>query len=114
MQHVQSAVDVAFWSELGDLKLNTWRLSEEKVNLQGISLRVKLPCPTYLPFEMASCTVSPLQVPVAQHTGRACQLLCSWSALPSRTQQKQQFKWQVYLLQHHIVCTHGYTFLVFR
>jgi len=30
-------VDVAFWSELGDLKLNTWRLSEEKVNLQGKS-----------------------------------------------------------------------------
>lgn len=32
---MQSAVDVAFWSELGDLKLNAWRLSEEKVNLQG-------------------------------------------------------------------------------
>ncbi len=34
---LQSAVDVAFWSELGDLKLNTWRLSEELVNLQGVA-----------------------------------------------------------------------------
>ena len=31
----QSAVDIAFWSELSDLKLNVWRLSEERINLQG-------------------------------------------------------------------------------
>lgn len=33
---VQSGVDIAFWSELSDLKLNVWRLSEEKVNMQGV------------------------------------------------------------------------------
>jgi len=49
---LQSAVDMAFWSELGDLKLNTWRLSEEKVNLQG-----KTPCVVSL-NNTASCTFS--------------------------------------------------------
>lgn len=31
----QSAVDTAFWSELGLLKLNTLRLSEEPVTIYG-------------------------------------------------------------------------------
>ncbi|DBA68957.1 TPA: Ubiquitin-like modifier-activating enzyme ATG7 [Trebouxia sp. C0005] len=66
---LKSAVDVAFWSELGDLKLNTWRLSEEKVNLQ------------------------------ARHLGPACQHLCSWSEVPSQSQQQQRLKWQDCLLQ---------------
>jgi len=44
----QSAVEVAFWEELGALKLNTLRLSEEPVAVHGAALcssaRSLLPC----------------------------------------------------------------------
>ncbi|KAL0033968.1 hypothetical protein WJX79_000179 [Trebouxia sp. C0005] len=56
---LKSAVDVAFWSELGDLKLNTWRLSEEKVNLQGTcSSTLGSGMPAFVQLERSSFTKS--------------------------------------------------------
>lgn len=56
---MKSAVDVTFWSELGDLKLNIWRLSEERVNLQGSSSSTLGPgMPAFIQLEHSSFTPS--------------------------------------------------------
>ncbi|KAL3143295.1 Ubiquitin-like modifier-activating enzyme ATG7, variant 2 [Trebouxia sp. C0009 RCD-2024] len=58
-QPLKSAVDIAFWSELGDLKLNAWKLSEEKVNLQGTcSTTLGAGMPAFVQLERSSFTQS--------------------------------------------------------
>ena len=42
MMSMQSAVDLTFWAQLNDLKLQTWRLSEEPVPIHGVLLRTHL------------------------------------------------------------------------
>ena len=42
MMFMQSAVDLTFWAQLNDLKLQTWRLSEEPVHIHGVLLRTHL------------------------------------------------------------------------
>ena len=88
----QSAVDVPFWTELGDLKLNTWRLSEEPVNLQGTTVRKKFQYVVHA-FTLRSCIARP-QARAARHMGRACLRLFSWSERLSRVQPMRQFKRQ--------------------
>ena len=39
MMFMQSAVDLTFWAQLNDLKLQTWRLSEDPIQIHGVLLR---------------------------------------------------------------------------
>lgn len=42
MVFMQSAVDLTFWAQLNNLKLQTWRLSEEPVQIHGVLLKTHL------------------------------------------------------------------------
>ncbi|KAK9808183.1 hypothetical protein WJX73_006008 [Symbiochloris irregularis] len=60
LQPLQSSVDIAFWSELASLKLNTLKLSEEAVDLQGsISSGQHAEVATPLQLDMHSLSATP-------------------------------------------------------
>jgi len=77
----QSAVEVAFWEELGALKLNTLRLSEEPVAVQGAAL-CSSACFLLLcrcssqPSE--SCAAGPSPSPRALQPVASRRRLCCW------------------------------------